>query len=71
MIKKPKCPNCGSSTAPKLVEVKTVDELFRSTYEEYYNCSCGCQLVVLVPRAIDEDTPVYKIVKEGNSERWI
>ena len=71
MIKIPKCPNCGSDTAPDLVEVNILEEQYRSTYEELYHCRCGCRFVALVPRVIDENILVHKIIREGNSERWV
>ena len=63
--------NCGSDTAPDLVEVNILEEQYRSTYEELYECHCGCRFVALVPRVIDENTLVHKIIREGNSERWV
>ena len=50
MIKMPNCPRCGSNTAPDLIEINILDEGTRDTYEEVYECRCGCRFVVLIPR---------------------
>ena len=72
MIKIPKCPECGSDTAPDLIEINILEEGTRNTYEEVYECRCGCHYVALVPRdnAVD-NAIVHKIVREGNFERWV
>ena len=72
MIKIPKCPECGSDTAPDLIEINILEEGTRSTYEEVYECRCGCRFVALVPRdnAVD-NAIVHEIIREGNFERWV
>lgn len=72
MIKIPNCPKCGSDTAPDLVKVSILEEPTRSTYEELYECKCGCRFVALVPRdnAVD-NAIVHQIIREGNAERWV
>ena len=70
MIRIPKCPNCGSDTAPDLVEVKVLEAPNRTTYEEYYRCRCGCSYVALVPRVVDENTITHAIIREGGFEKW-
>ena len=66
----PKCPRCGNDTAPDLIEVNVLDEGFRSTYEELYECRCGCRFVALIPRNA-ENAIIHQIVRNGNFERWI
>lgn len=53
MINIPNCPKCGSDTAPDLIEVNILSgTVLNDTYEELYECKCGCKFVALVPRAL-------------------
>ena len=64
MIKIPKCPKCGSDTAPDLVEINILEEETRNTYEEVYECRCGCRFVVLVPRYLNDEVRVHRVEHE-------
>lgn len=65
MINIPICPECGSYTASDLVEINILEEGYRNTYEELYECRCGCKFVVLHPRHLDDEVKIHKIIKEG------
>ena len=53
MINIPKCPKCGSNTAPDLIKVNILSAtILNDTYEELYECKCGCKFVALVPRIL-------------------
>ena len=64
MIKIPKCPKCGSDTAPDLIEINILEEGTRNTYEELYECKCGCRFVALVPRYLDGRVQVHRVEHE-------
>lgn len=72
MIKIPKCPKCGSDTAPDLVEINVLEEPTRSTYEEVYECKCGCCFVALIPRDnMISNAIIHQTIRNGNVERWV
>ena len=64
MIKIPNCPKCGSDTAPNLIEVKVLEDDYFDTYEELYECKCGCRFVALVPRMLDDEVRVHRLAHE-------
>ena len=67
MIRIPKCPKCGSNTAPDLIEIKILeDDDQYETYEELYECKCGCRFVALHPRHLDNEVRVHRIEHEEN-----
>lgn len=67
MINIPKCPKCGSDTAPDLIEVKILEDDYCDTYEEFYECKCGCRFVALVPRHFNDKVRVHRLeYKERN-----
>lgn len=62
MIRIPKCPKCGSDTAPDLIEITIFeDDDEYETYKELYECKCGCRYAVLTPRYVHERTLTHKI----------
>lgn len=64
MIKIPKCPECGSDTAPDLIEINILEEDEYATYEELYECKCGCRYVALTPRYVHEKTLTHRVEHE-------
>ena len=63
MIKIPKCPKCGAyATDP--IEISILEELTKSTYEELYECHCGCRFVALIPRQLDDEMRVHRVAHE-------
>jgi hypothetical protein len=64
MINIPSCPKCGSYTAPDLLEVNILEEGTKNTYEELYECKCGCRFVALHPRHLDDEVRVYRLEHE-------
>ncbi len=67
MINIPNCPKCGSYTAPDLIEVNILEEGTKNTYEELYECKCGCRFVVLHPRHLDDEVRVHRVEHEEKS----
>ena len=63
MIKIPKCPKCGSNTAPDLIEINILEDDYE-TYEELYECNCGCRFVALTPRYMHEKTLTHRVEHE-------
>lgn len=63
MIKIPKCPECGSDTAPDLIEINILEGTYFDSYEEVYECKCGCHYVALMPRSNGLEMRIKKIVK--------
>ena len=62
MIKIPKCPECGSDTAPDLIEVNILEDDCVDIYEELYECKCGCRYVALMARDYPiKDVQVHRI----------
>ena len=60
MINLPKCPKCGSDTAPDLIEINILeDDYCVEWYEELYECHCGCRFVMLHTRKIDNDEKIW------------
>jgi hypothetical protein len=67
MINIPKCPKCGSDTAPDLLEVNVIeDAICISWYEELYECKCGCRFMTIVPRKINDE--IVRIRKVEHKE---
>lgn len=64
MINIPSCPKCGSYTAPDLLEVNILKEGTKNTYEELYECKCGCRFVALHPRHLDDEVRVHRVEHE-------
>ena len=64
MIRIPKCPECGSDTTPDLIEIKILEDDEYETYEELYECKCGCRYVALTPRYIHEKTLTHRVEHE-------
>ena len=64
MINTPNCPKCGSYAAPDLIEVNILEEGTRNTYEEVYECKCGCRFVALHPRHLDDEVRVHRVEHE-------
>ena len=64
MINIPNCPKCGSNTAPDLIEIKILEDDCFDTYEEFYECECGCKFVALIERPIDEQCLVHRLEHE-------
>jgi hypothetical protein len=64
MINIPKCPKCGSDTAPDLIEINILEDVGFNTYEELYECKCGCRFVALVPRYLDDKVMVHRVEHE-------
>ena len=57
----PQCPNCGSTAQPDLIKVNILSATtLNDTYEELYECGCGCKFVVLNPRILS-DIKIHKI----------
>lgn len=67
MINMPNCPKCGSYTAPDLVKVNIIEEGIKNTYEEIYECKCGCRFVALHPRHLDDEVRVYGVKDKEKS----
>jgi hypothetical protein len=67
MINTPNCPKCGSYTAPDLIEVNILEEEAKNTYEELYECKCGCRFVALHPRHLDDEVRVHRVKHEEKS----
>lgn len=65
MIKIPKCPECGSNTEPKLIEINILEDTYFDSYEELYKCDCGCRFVALMPRSNGLEMRIHKIVRNG------
>ena len=61
MINIPKCPKCGSDTAPDLIEINILENIGFNTYAELYECKCGCRFVALVPRFLDDKVIINKV----------
>lgn len=65
MINIPNCPKCGSYTAPDLVKVSILSAtILNDTYEELYECKCGCRFVALHPRHLDDEVKVHRLEHE-------
>ena len=64
MIRIPNCPKCGSNTTPDLIEIKILEDDCFDTYEEFYECKCGCKFVALIERPIDEQCLVHRLEHE-------
>ena len=67
MIKFPNCPNCDSYLAPDLIEIKILEDDYFDTYEEFYECKCGCRFVALVPRIFNDRVRVHRVEHEEKS----
>ena len=69
MFEIPKCPKCGSDTAPDLIKVNIIqDALCIDWYEETYKCRCSCHFVTLHPRKIYKDNVWIHRIEEHNVE---
>ena len=68
MINIPNCPKCGSDTAPDLLEVNILEDIGFDTYEELYECKCGCRFVALVPRYLDDKVMVHRVEHEERKQ---
>ena len=64
MINIPSCPKCGSDTAPDLIDINILEDDECETYEELYECKCGCRFVALNPRNLDDEVKVYRVEHE-------
>lgn len=64
MINMPNCPKCSSDTAPDLLDIMILENIGLDTYEELYECKCGCRFVVLHPRYLDRNVMVHRIEHE-------
>ena len=68
MIRMPNCPKCGSDTAPDLIEINILEDVGLDTYEELYECKCGCRFVALVPRYLDDKVMVHRVEHEEKNK---
>ena len=64
MINIPSCPKCGSDTTPDLLDIMILENVEFDTYEELYECKCGCRFVVLHPRHLDDEVRVHRVEHE-------
>lgn len=67
MIDIPKCPKCGSDTAPNLIEIMILENVGFDMYEELYECKCGCRFVALHPRHLNDEVKVHRVEHEEKS----
>ena len=58
-----KCPCCGSTAQPKLIDTPKHSEQGGYYYEETYSCGCGCQFIAHFPRVCCN----YTVLKEGDN----
>ena len=59
----PKCPNCGSTAQPDLIEIKLhySDYQQKEYFTEKYECGCGCVFRAYYPRT---EQPIQKTILE-------
>ena len=67
MIDIPNCPKCGSNTAPDLLDIMILENVGFDTYEELYECKCGCRFVALHPRHLNDEVRVHRVEHEEKS----
>ena len=64
MMNLPRCPKCGSDTTPDLIDIMILENVGFDTYEELYECQCGCRFVALHPRHLNDEVKVYRVEHE-------